>query len=284
MINLPSTAQMIKKYQLDAKKSLGQNFIIDKNFTDKIVKNCGNIINRNIIEIGAGPGSLTRSILDANPRKLIVIEKDNRAIAILREIQDYYGDKLEIIEHDATLIDINSIFPNQRFSIIANLPYNIGTVLLFQWLRNLENIDSMHLMLQKEVCQRIAAKVNENNYSRLSIIANWLCNTRIVFEVPPHIFTPPPKVYSAIIELIPKRKLLDCADFDILEDVIAKIFNYRRKMIKSALKQIFSNIIDNSVNLEKILEEIGINGNLRAENITIEQFIRIANFVKSANE
>ncbi len=275
---------MIKKYQLDAKKSLGQNFIIDKNFTDKIVKNCGNIINRNIIEIGAGPGSLTRSILDANPRKLIVIEKDNRAIAILREIQDYYGDKLEIIEHDATLIDINSIFPNQRFSIIANLPYNIGTVLLFQWLRNLENIDSMHLMLQKEVCQRIAAKVNENNYSRLSIIANWLCNTRIVFEVPPHIFTPPPKVYSAIIELIPKRKLLDCADFDILEDVIAKIFNYRRKMIKSALKQIFSNIIDNSVNLEKILEEIGINGNLRAENITIEQFIRIANFVKSANE
>ena len=108
-----------------------QNFIIDKNFTDKIVKNCGNIINRNIIEIGAGPGSLTRSILDANPRKLIVIEKDNRAIAILREIQDYYGDKLEIIEHDATLIDINSIFPNQRFSIIANLPYNIGTVYYF---------------------------------------------------------------------------------------------------------------------------------------------------------
>lgn len=275
---------MIKKYQLNAKKSLGQNFIIDKNFTDKIVKNCGDIANRNIIEIGAGPGSLTRSILDANPRKLIVIEKDNRAIAILKEIQDYYGDKLEIIEQDATLIDVNSIFFNQRFSIIANLPYNIGTVLLFQWLRNLENIDSMHLMLQKEVCQRITAKVNENNYSRLSIIANWLCNTRIVFEVPPHIFTPPPKVYSAIIELIPKRKLLNYADFDILEDIIAKIFNYRRKMIKSALKQIFSNITDDSINLENILEEIGINGNLRAENITIEQFIKIANFVKSANE
>jgi len=274
MPSLLSTSDLVKKYQLNAKKSLGQNFIFDQNFTDKIVKNCGEIENKIILEIGAGPGTLTRSILAKNPKKLIVVEKDKRAIELLKELQSFYGSSLEIIEADATKIDETAIVNNEKFKIIANLPYNIGTLLLIKWLKNLDNIESMHLMLQREVAQRIEAEVNQKHYGRLSVISNLLCKTKIIFEVSPTIFTPPPKVVSAIIELIPRNIKLENFNLDIFEKIVASAFNQRRKMLRSSLKSIFNKDVDS------VLRELNIDSSLRAENITIEQFIIISQYLQ----
>jgi len=270
MSELISTSLLIKKYGLDAKKSLGQNFILDKNFTDKIARAAGDLSHTNVLEIGPGPGSLTRSILDAGAKKLIVIEKDERCLEALKELKKFYGDRLEIISADALEIDETKIFPSkEKFQIIANLPYNIGTVLLFKWLRISDKISSMHLMLQKEVVERITAKPNENHYGRLAVMVNFLCKTKMVFTVSPSVFTPPPKVTSAIVEIIPREKPLCDVEFKKLETVVAGAFNQRRKMIKSALKSVFENP-------EMVLKKAEIDTNLRAENLTIEQFCRLA--------
>ncbi len=309
--NLPTTSDLIKKYALNAKKSLGQNFILDKNFTDKIARAAGDLSDCVILEIGPGPGSLTRSILDAGAKKLIVVEKDQRCLEALQELKNFYGERLEIIEGDALEIDESAIFSGEKkFKIIANLPYNIGTVLLFKWLKIPEKISSMHLMLQKEVVERIVAKVGDKNYGRLAVMVNFLCETKMLFTVSNTVFTPPPKVTSAIVQIIPRSKALayqsylepellssgigvphkvgrdSCrihnkkicqspkdfgtdVEFKKLEKVVAAAFNQRRKMVKSALKSVFENP-------EKILIEAGINQNLRAENLTIEDFCRIA--------
>ncbi len=271
---LPTTSELIKKYGLDAQKSLGQNFILDKNFTDKIVRSCGNLSGVEVLEIGPGPGSLTRSILDANPKKLIVIEKDKRCIAALEELKNFYGARLEIIEGDAVEINESNIFFDSsltpsldKFKIIANLPYNIGTQLIFKWLKISNKISSMHLMLQKEVVERIVAKPSNDHYGRLAVMINFLCETKKVFEVNRSVFTPPPKVTSAIVEIIPRQKPLFDVEFSKLEKVAALAFNQRRKMIKSSLKPI--------ANIEEILEKLNIDSKLRAENLTIEQFCQI---------
>ena len=210
MSQLLSTSELIKKYQLDAKKSLGQNFILDKNFTDKIAKSAGDLSNFEVLEIGAGPGGLTRSILDAGVKKLIVIEKDRRCVLALKELQEFYGSRLEIIEGDALEIDETKIFTqNSQFKIIANLPYNIGTVLIFKWLKILPKIASMNLMLQKEVVQRICAKIDDKNYGSLAIILNLLFDTKMLFEVNKMVFSPPPKITSAIVQRIPNAENIE---------------------------------------------------------------------------
>lgn len=269
-MNLPTTSELIKKYDLGAKKSLGQNFILDKNFTDKIAKLAGDISNKEILEIGPGPGSLTRSILDQKPQKLISIERDQRCITALEEIKSHYPT-LNIIEEDALNIDETKLFTN-RFSIIANLPYNIGTVLIFKWLKIYQKIDSMHLMLQKEVAQRIAAKQGDKHYGRLAIMVNFLCETKIVLEVKKSVFTPPPKVTSAIIQIIPREKPLFDVDIKKLEKIVSCAFSQKRKKIKSPLKSIFKNP-------EEILQKCNIDPNLRAENLTIGDFCEITNLL-----
>ncbi len=177
MKELPTTSQFIKKYGLDAKKSLGQNFILDKNFTDKIAKTAisegkSDLSGEVVLEIGPGPASLTRSILDLNPKKLLVIEKDRRCLKILEELQRFYGaEKLQIINEDALKVDeleLLQLADQEKFKIIANLPYNIGTLLIIRWIKIYQHISSMTLMLQKEVAQRIAAQVNEEHYGRLA--------------------------------------------------------------------------------------------------------------------
>jgi len=263
-----STSKLIKKYDLRAKKSLGQNFILDKNFTDKIVKLAGNIKDKEILEIGPGPGSLTQSILSQKPKKLIAVERDDRCLKLLEEIKDYYQIPFEIIDGDALEIDETNLFPN-KFSIIANLPYNIGTVLIFKWLKIYQNISSMHLMLQKEVADRITAKQGDKNYGRLAIMVNFLCETKTVLKVDKSVFSPPPKVTSAIIEIIPRQKPLFDANFKKLERVTAAAFSQRRKMIKSSLKSVFKNP-------EEILEKCNINSNLRAENLSVEDFCKLS--------
>ncbi|MBP7709922.1 MAG: 16S rRNA (adenine(1518)-N(6)/adenine(1519)-N(6))-dimethyltransferase RsmA [Rickettsiales bacterium] len=269
-MTLPSTSDLIKKYGLDAKKSLGQNFILDKNFTDKIVRAAGDLSEFEVLEIGPGPGSLTRSILDLGVKKLISIEKDQRCLEALAELKNFYGDHFKIIEGDALEIDETTLFTSdKKFKIIANLPYNIGTVLLFKWLKIAPKISSMHLMLQKEVVDRITAKPNTNHYGRLAVMVNFLCETKMVFKVSPSVFTPPPKVTSAIVEIIPREKPLADVDFEKLGRVVAAAFNQRRKMIKSGLKSVFENP-------EEVLKEVGIKPDLRPENLTIEEFCRLA--------
>lgn len=272
---LLSTSDLIKKYGLLAKKSLGQNFILDKNFTDKISRSAGDLTDYEVLEIGPGPGSLTRSILDAGAKKLTVVEMDERCISALNELKEFYGDRLEIIQGDALkfnesqLLTPNSSLLTPKIKIIANLPYNIGTVLIFKWLKNTDKIASMHLMLQKEVVERITAKPSDNHYGRLAVMVNFLCETRMVFSVSKTVFTPPPKVTSAIVEIIPRQKPLVDVEFEKLEKVVAAAFNQRRKMIKSSLKSIFQNP-------EEILKSVGINSDLRPEVLTIEDFCKIA--------
>jgi 16S rRNA (adenine1518-N6/adenine1519-N6)-dimethyltransferase len=268
-MTLPSTSALIKKYQLDAQKSLGQNFILDKNFTDKIVASTGDLTNSIILEIGPGPGSLTRSILDAGCKKLIVIEKDRRCIALLEEFKEFYGERLEIIEGDAMEIDELQITNGEKFKIIANLPYNVGTPLIFKWLKISDKISSMTLMLQKEVVERIVAKSGEKNYGRLAVMINFLCKTRMVFKVNRSVFTPPPKVTSAIVEITPREKPLVDVEFKKLERVVAGAFSQRRKMLRSSLKATFQDA-------DQTLVEAGINPQLRAETLTIEEFCRLA--------
>ena len=278
MSQLLSTSELIKKYQLDAKKSLGQNFILDKNFTDKIAKSAGDLSNFEVLEIGAGPGGLTRSILDAGVKKLIVIEKDQRCVLALKELQEFYGSRLEIIEGDALEIDETKIFTqNSQFKIIANLPYNIGTVLIFKWLKILPKIASMNLMLQKEVVQRICAKIGDKNYGRLAIMLNLLCDTKMLFEVNKMVFSPPPKITSAIVQIIPNaekiEKYFEKNNLKKFEKVVQQAFNQRRKMLKSSLKGAFIN-----QDLAEIFAKCNIAGTKRAEEITIEEFWKISRF------
>jgi len=252
---------------------LGQNFILDKNFTDKIVRLAGDTANKNILEIGPGPGSLTRSILDTKPQKLIAIERDERCIKALSELQNHYGEVLKIINNDALEVNELEFFNNEKFLIIANLPYNIGTVLLFKWLKIYQQISAMYLMLQFEVAQRITAKVGDKHYGRLAIMVNLLCETKIAMKVQNTVFSPPPKVQSAIVEIIPREKPLCDVDINKLSTIVAIAFNQRRKMIKSTLKAAFRNV-------EDVLNRCDINPNLRAENLTIEDFCKLANLYK----
>lgn len=268
-MTLPSTSEFIKRYKLDAKKSLGQNFILDKNFTDKIVKSAGNINDELILEVGPGPGSLTRSILDGNIKQLVVIEKDQRCLQILQEIKEFYNNKLAIIEADALEIDELKVFKNQKFKIIANLPYNISTALIIKWLKIAQNISSMTLMVQKEVAQKITAQVGDKNYGRLSVIINYLCDSKINFIVNNSVFKPQPKVTSAIIQITPRVSEVDIDEFRKLEKVTATAFSQRRKMIKKSLQTITKNPVE-------VLEKLEINPTLRPEQLSVADFLRLA--------
>ncbi len=272
-----STSELIKKYNLDAKKSLGQNFILDKNVTDKIAKSAGDLSEYEVLEIGPGPGSLTRSILDAGAKKLTVIEKDERCLAALAELKEFYGDRLEIISADALKIDEEKLFSSSRkIKIIANLPYNIGTVLLIKWLKIAPKIASMTLMLQKEVVDRIVAKPSTEHYGRLAVMVNHLAQSKMLFTVSRMVFVPPPKVTSAIVQIIPDENLAHNIEFEKLEKLVAAAFGQRRKMIKSALKN-FPFICDTS----EALKKCDIAESLRAENLTIQQFCQLAKFVEN---
>jgi len=236
------------------------------------------VVTEEILEIGGGPGSLSRSILDAGAKKLTIIEKDRRCILALQELKNFYGNRLEIIEGDALEIieddnlqgNFNKLFGDKQFKIIANLPYNIGTPLLFKFLNFRKQIISMHLMLQKEVVQRIVAKAGEDSYGRLAVMVNFLCNTKMLFTVDKNVFTPPPKITSAIVEIIPKSEIDEKVDLKKLQKVVAFAFNQRRKMIKSALKNVF---FEKTV---EILESCNINPQDRAEQLSIADFCNLA--------
>lgn len=267
MNNFSDLKSVINKFNLSPKKNLGQNFILDPAITDNIVKVSGLKPGEDVIEVGPGPGGLTRSILNLNPRKLVVIEQDERCVNALKELKKLYPS-LEIINADALEFDYQSL-NLERPRIIANLPYNIATQLLINWLDTPELFKSLTLMFQKEVAERIAAKPSCKDYGRLSVLAQLICDVDYHFELEPEIFYPPPKVTSAVISLIPKEFQLERELIKKTEMICKTLFNQRRKMLKSSMK-----LLNTDVN--QLIEGTDISLDARPENLTIGQFCALA--------
>lgn len=269
--SLPSLAQVIATHELSAKKSLGQNFLLDLNLTSKIARQAGDLSECDVLEIGPGPGGLTRGLLAEGARRVLAVEKDTRCLPALAEISAAYPGKLEVINGDALEIDpLASLSPPIR--VAANLPYNVGTELLVRWLT--PKIwppfwQSLTLMFQREVANRIVAEPGGKAYGRLAILAQWRCEAKIVMNLPPEAFTPPPKVHSAVVHLKMREKPLFEADAKVLSRVVAAAFNQRRKMLRSALK-------GQAPDIEDRLLAAGIKPTERAEQVSIEQFCALA--------
>ena len=267
MDNLPPLKDVISKYEIRAKKSLGQNFLLDLNLTSKIARYAGNLKQSDVLEIGPGPGGLTRSLLNEGARQVVSIEKDNRCMAALEEIQSLFPGRLKLLQGDALSMNVTQ-YLTDPIKIIANLPYNIGTELLVRWLnsKNWPSFwQSMTLMFQKEVANRIVAHPGSKAYGRLSVMSQWRCNTKIAFNIPATAFTPPPKVESAVVHFEALNEPKFPAEVDKLEFVVSKAFNQRRKMLRGALKGHF-------INVEEGLFSIGVLPTKRAENITVQEY------------
>ena len=267
MDNLPPLKDVISKYEIRAKKSLGQNFLLDLNLTSKIARYAGDLKQSDVLEIGPGPGGLTRSLLNEGARQVVSIEKDKRCIAALEEIQSLFPGRLKLLQGDALSMNVMQYFTDP-IKIIANLPYNIGTELLVRWLnsKNWPSFwQSMTLMFQKEVANRIVAHPGSKAYGRLSVMSQWRCNTKIAFNIPATAFTPPPKVESSVVHFEALNEPKFPAEVDKLEFVVSKAFNQRRKMLRGALKGHFKNV-------EEGLFSIGVLPTKRAENITIKEY------------
>lgn len=267
---LPSIRKVIDDYGLRAEKSLGQNFLFDLNITDKIARYAGNLKDFYVMEIGPGPGALTRSILGAGATSLYAIEKDIRCINALNSyLVPASKGCLKICESDALNYDGYKDF-DKKVKIIANLPYNIGTELLIRWLYNCKNIESMTLMFQKEVAERIVAKPGNKSYGRLSVLVQYLCKVEKVFDLPPTVFYPPPKIHSAVVHLEVRQEPIIYTNLNSLEKIVKSAFSMRRKTLRSNLKSISNNIDD-------VCKKLGIDSSVRAEQLTVEQFCLLTN-------
>ena len=262
--NLPPLRDVIRQYQLSARKKLGQNFLLDLNLTDRIARAAGDLTRSNVIEIGPGPGGLTRALLDNDALSVIAVERDPRSAEAIRDLATHYPGRLTVVEADALKIDIAELAPAPR-KIIANLPYNIATPLMLKWLKNLEGVEGLTLMFQREVADRLAAQPRTKAYGRLTIITQWLCEVHAVFNLPKDAFTPPPKVMSTVVNLTPRRKPLGEANFAAMEAVTAAAFGQRRKMLRASLK---------SIGLDPI--DAGITPTARAEELSVEDFCTLA--------
>ncbi|MCE0504590.1 16S rRNA (adenine(1518)-N(6)/adenine(1519)-N(6))-dimethyltransferase RsmA [Roseivivax sp. GX 12232] len=276
---LPPLRDVIAAHELRARKSLGQNFLLDLNLTARIARAAGDLSQKDVLEVGPGPGGLTRGLLAEGARRVLAIEKDRRCLPALAEIGAAYPDRLEVIEGDALEVDpLAHLTP--PIAVAANLPYNVGTELLVRWLTPADwppFWDSLTLMFQKEVAERIVAQPGSKTYGRLAILAQWRAEARIVMTLPPGAFTPPPKVSSAVVHLTALPEPRFPADAKVLEEVVAKAFNQRRKMLRASLKGLHPE-------LEGLLETAGIVPTERAEQVSLEQFCALARAVKAARQ
>jgi 16S rRNA (adenine1518-N6/adenine1519-N6)-dimethyltransferase len=280
--SLPPLREVVAKYELAAKKSLGQNFLYDLNLTARIARAIGPPDVETIVEIGPGPGGLTRALLAQGASRVIAIERDERCLRALQEIASHYPGKLEIVNADALTIDLAHL---QRGSgplrVCANLPYNIATMLLTRWLTVPAwppVFDRLVLMFQREVAQRIVSTPAQRaDYGRLGVLCNWRCETRILFDVSPAAFTPQPKVTSAVVEFIPRAVPLPC-ELGLLEQITLAAFGQRRKMLRQSLKPVCAG--DPSI----LLAEANIDPQRRAEEIDVAGFVALAQALKVARE
>jgi 16S rRNA (adenine1518-N6/adenine1519-N6)-dimethyltransferase len=267
---LPTLAQVIAGHGIAAKKSLGQNFLLDLNLTARIARAAGDTRATDVLEIGPGPGGLTRALLSGGARRVVAVERDTRCVAALAGVAAHWPGRLEVVEGDALAVDHAALVaPGAR--IVANLPYNIGTELLLRWVRGPwpPFWSSLTLMFQREVAERITARPGTNHYGRLGVLCGWRCDAHILFDVPASAFTPPPKVTSSVVTLVPRPEPLHAARLDCLEAVTAAAFGQRRKMLRQALKTLGTDPVP-------LLEAAGVDPTARAETLDIAAFCALA--------
>ena len=269
--DLPPLREVIRRHGLFAKKSLGQNFLLDLNLTARVARAGGSLDGVTVVEVGPGPGGLTRALLAEGARRVIAIERDDRAINALQEIAARYPGRVDIVPGDALEFDTRAHLGFERARVIANLPYNIATPLLIGWLSESWPpwYDSLVLMFQREVAERIVATSGSKAYGRLAVLAGWRTEAKIMFDVAPTAFVPPPKVTSSVVRLIPRAKPLAC-DANALQRVTEAAFGQRRKMLRQSLKSV-------GVDTLRLLAEACIEPTVRAEEIPVEGFVALAN-------
>lgn len=261
MTQLPPLREVIARHGLAPRKLLGQHFLLDLNLTAKIARAAGELRGACVLEVGPGPGGLTRALLDAGAAEVIAVEKDARAIAALAELETAYPGRLRLVEADALLYD-----EPEGVTVVANLPYNVSTALLVKWLARIRRFRSLTLMFQKEVADRIAASPGGKDYGRLSVMTQWLCEARALFDVPPRAFWPPPKVTSTVVRLDPRPAPVP-APFAAMERVVGAAFGQRRKMLRQSLKGLGG---------EALLARAGVSPTARAEQLGIAEFAALA--------
>lgn len=276
---LPPLRDVIRAAGLTARRSLGQNFLLDFNLTRRIARAAGPLRGATIVEVGPGPGGLTRALLLEGADRIIAIEKDERCLPALRDIEARYPGRLEIIAADARQVDYKSLALKSPARIVANLPYSVATPLLVGWLKTEPWppwFDRLVLMFQREVALRIVAKPGEKDYGRLAVLSQWRTRARILLTLPAAAFTPRPKVDSSLVELAPKETPEPPCEVAMLERVTAAAFGQRRKMLRSSLRQLVPDA-------ESLLQELGLNPQARAEELPVAEFCRIANALASTS-
>lgn len=269
--DLPPLRDVIRKHELRPKKSLGQNFLHDLNLTARIARAAEPLESVTVIEVGPGPGGLTRALLSLGARRVVAIERDERAIGALQEISGHYPGRLEIVSGDALEADYNTLVGPERSRIVSNLPYNVGTALLIQWLTAEPwppFYDRMVLMFQREVAERIVARVGDDAYGRLAVLAGWRCEAKILFDVAPSAFVPPPSVTSSVVRLDPRERPIPC-DPQALQRVTEAAFGQRRKMLRQSLRSL-------GVDAAVMLAAADIAPTARAEEIDVPGFVALA--------
>ena len=266
---LPPLREVIARYGIRARRQLGQHFLLDLNLCRRIVRAAGDIAGKTVVEIGPGPGGLTRALLETEAARVIAVERDPRCIDALSDLSRRYANRLDVVAGDALDFDISALAGTGRVAVVANLPYNVATPLLIGWLRNVDSISAMTLMFQKEVAERIVAAPGTGAYGRLAVVAQWLCEARRAFDVAPTAFVPPPRVTSTVVNLLPRDAPLAPADMAVLETVTAAAFGRRRKMLRSAL----AGLVEDP---EALLEQAGIAATARAETLPPEAFCALA--------
>ena len=268
LAGLPPLREVIAAHGLDARKRFGQHFLLDLNLTRRIARAAAPLDEGTTIEIGPGPGGLTRALLLEGASRVVAVEIDPRAVGVLQELRGVVGDRLEVVAGDALRIDPATLGPAPR-RIVANLPYNVSTVLLVNWLHRADALNDMVLMFQKEVADRLAAAPRSKDYGRLSVLTQHVCTVQRLFDIPPSAFVPPPKVISSVVRLRPRPAGERLADLRPLERVTAAAFGQRRKMLRSSLSAVFPDPVP-------VLERLGLPATARAEELAVESFVRLA--------
>jgi 16S rRNA (adenine1518-N6/adenine1519-N6)-dimethyltransferase len=273
---LPPLREVIRRHGLAAKKALGQNFLLDLNLTGRIARAAGPLEGVAVVEIGPGPGGLTRALLAAGAAQVVAVEKDTRCLEALEELRRAYPERLVLVEGDALEADPVALAPAPR-QIVANLPYNIATPLLLLWLRRMTEFRRLTLMFQKEVALRLVARPRSKDYGRLSVIAGFAAEPRLLFDIPPRAFVPAPKVTSTVVQLTPRTAPPGECRWEDLERITAAAFGQRRKMLRGSLKSLGRTV-------EDLLAAAGIPGEARAEELSVEEFCALAKELGAARD